>query len=114
MANNFKNAGTNGISIDPSNPTVLYTANNGTPVNSILLELDIANVGTNIANVTVLLNDVSEGTQYHIVKDAEVPVKGTLKIISGQKIVLNLGDEIHLYSNFATLDALASILEDVA
>ena len=31
MANNFKNAGTNGVSTNPS-PTVLYTANNGAPV----------------------------------------------------------------------------------
>ena len=114
MANNFKNAGTNGVSTNPASPTVLYTANNGAPVNSILLELDIANISTNTAHVTVLLNDVSAGAQYHIVKDAEVPVKGTLKIISGQKIVLNLGDEIHLYSDTGTLDALASILEDVA
>jgi hypothetical protein len=115
MANNFKNAGSSGLSTDPANPTVLYTAQNSDgPVNSILLELDIANTGTTLANVTILLNDSSAGTAYHIVKNAEVPFQGTLKVVAGQKIVLNQSDSIQIYSNSADMDALASILEDVA
>ena len=37
----------------------------------------------------------------------------TLKIVSGQKIVLNNDDKVLVYGSAATLDVVASILEDV-
>ena len=55
-----------------------------------------------------------------IIKDAPVPVGGTLKVISGQKLVLeshadNINDKIYAYSSGASaVDVITSVLEDVS
>ena len=55
-----------------------------------------------------------------IIKDAPVPVGGTLKVISGQKLVLestaaNNNDKIYAYCSSANnVDCIASVLEDVS
>ena len=55
-----------------------------------------------------------------VVKDAPVPVGGTLKVISGQKLVLesltaNVNDKIYAYASGAnSCDVIASVLEDVS
>jgi len=113
MANNFKNAGASGVSTSSGSPTTIYTSNNGTAVNSILIELDVANTGTSAVAASVLLYDTSATTSYHIVKDAPIPAGSTMKVVSGQKIVLNGDDEIRVHATAATVDVVASILEDV-
>mgnify|MGYP001030161483 FL=1 len=113
MANNFKNAFATSVSTNSASPTDVYTANNGSAVNSILIELDIANTGTSAVSVTVLVYDSSASTTYHIVKNAPVPVGSALKVVSGQKIVLNGDDKIQIYASSADVDVVASILEDV-
>jgi len=118
MANNFKNAGASGVSTSSGSPTTIYTSNNGTAVNSILIELDVANTGTSAVAASVLLydNDIGNGSSasYHIVKDAPIPAGSTMKVVSGQKIVLNGDDEIRVHATAATVDVVASILEDVS
>src|SRR6056300_904853 len=101
MANNFKNAFATSVSTNSASPTDVYTANNGSAVNSILIELDIANTGTSAVSVTVLVYDSSASTTYHIVKNAPVPVGSALKVVSGQKIVLNGDDKIQIYASSA-------------
>ena len=114
MANNFKNAGASGVSTSSGSPTTIYTSNNGTQaVNSILIELDVANTGTSAVAASVLLYDTSASASYHIVKDAPIPAGSTMKVVSGQKIVLNGDDEIRVHATAATVDVVASILEDV-
>ena len=55
-----------------------------------------------------------------VVKDAPIPVGGTLKVISGQKLVLessaaNSNDKLYAYCTSANdVDAIASVLEDVS
>ena len=55
-----------------------------------------------------------------IVKDAPVPVGGALKVISGQKLVLQsdstgVNDKIYAYSSGASAcDVIASVLQDVS
>ena len=114
MPNNFKNAGASGVSTSSGSPTTIYTSNNGTAVNSILIELDVANTGTSAVAASVLLYDTSATTSYHIVKDAPIPAGSTMKVVSGQKIVLNGDDEIRVHATAATVDVVASILEDVS
>ena len=113
MANNFKNAFATTISTDPAAPTDVYTANNGSAVNSILIELDIANTGTSAVTVTVLVRDSSASATFHIVKNAPIPVGSALKVVSGQKVVLNGNDKVQVYASAATVDVVASILQDV-
>ena len=50
---------------------------------------------------------------YHIVKDAPVPASSTLKIVAGQKIVLNSNDKVIAYASGATCDIVAGILQEV-
>jgi hypothetical protein len=114
MANNFKNAFATSVSTNSSSPTTVYTANNGSAVNSILIELDVANTGTSGVTVSVVLYDSSGTASYHIVKNAPIPSGGALKVVSGQKVVLNGNDQIRVYGSAATVDVVASILEDVA
>tara|TARA_B100001109_G_scaffold174103_1_gene142292 strand:+ start:51 stop:647 length:597 start_codon:yes stop_codon:yes gene_type:complete len=197
MANNFKNsfvsvstAGENyqsDASDSLTGPQTVYTANNGSGVNSILIELDAANTGDSAITATAFVQDTSatlgtississtsdtatvtcagahglatgmyvnvtgsstnyvngiykitktgattftyaqnssasNGTAagtitifkaFHIVKDAPIPPQSTLKIVSGQKVVLNSNDKVLVYGSAASLDVVASILEDV-
>ena len=197
MANNFKNSFVSVSSAGEyyqstatdslTGPQTVYTANNGSGVNSILIELDAANTGDSAITVTAFVQDTSatlgsitsisstsdtatvtcggahglqtgmyvnvtgsstnyvngiykitrtgattftyaqnssasNGTAagtiviykaFHIVKDAPIPPQSTLKIVSGQKIVLNNDDKVLVYGSAATLDVVASILEDV-
>ena len=55
-----------------------------------------------------------------VVRDAPVPVGGSLKVISGQKLVIesqhtNVNDKIYVSASAATsVDCIASVLEDVS
>ena len=197
MANNFKNSFVSvttagefyqsDASDSLTGPQTVYTANNGSGVNSILIELDAANTGNSAITATAFIQDTSStlgsitsisstsdtatvtcsgahglatgmyvnvtgsstnyvngiykitktgattftyaqnssasnGTAagtitifkaFHIVKDAPIPPQSTLKVVSGQKVVLNNDDKVLVYGSAATLDVVASILEDV-
>jgi hypothetical protein len=113
MANNFKNAFATSISTSSGSPTDVYTANNGLAVNSICVELDCCNTGASSVDVSVKIYDSSATTGYFLTKETPVPAGGTLKVVSGQKIVLNGDDKIQVYASAATVDVVASILEDV-
>ena len=114
MANNFKNAFATSVSTNGSSPTDVYTANNGSACNSILIELDIANTGVAAVQISVVIRDSSGSASFHLVKNAPVPVGSSLKVVSGQKIVLNGNDKVQVYATANTVDVIASVLEDVA
>jgi len=169
-------------------PQTVYTANNGSGVNSILIELDAANTGDTAITATAYIQDTSAtlgtitsvvsssdtatvtcagahglqtgmyvnvtgsttnyvngiykitrtgattftyaqnsgasngtaaGTKviykaYHIVKDVTIPASSTLKIVSGQKIVLNSNDKVYAYASAANVDLIAGILQEVS
>ena len=50
---------------------------------------------------------------YSIVKDVTIPVSSTLKIVSGQKIVLNADDKVYAYASAAHCDVIAGVLQEV-
>ena len=51
----------------------------------------------------------------YIVRDAPIPIGGALKVIAGQKLVLEATDSLIIHSSAASsVDAIASILEDVS
>ena len=120
MANNFVNSFASIVTAGEfyqsnasdasTGPQTVYTANNGSSgVNSILVELDAAN--TSSAGITVSAIVIYKA--YHIVKDAPVPSGSTLKIVAGQKIVLNSNDKVIAYASAATCDLIAGILQEV-
>ncbi len=114
MANNFKNAFATSVSTSSGSPTDVYTANNGSACNSILIELDVANTGTSAVQVSILVRDSSASASFHIVKNAPLPVGSSLKVVSGQKVVVNGNDKVQIYATANTVDVVASILEDVS
>lgn len=114
MANNFKNAFATSVSTSSGSPTDVYTANNGSACNSILIELDVSNTGTSAVQISILVRDSSANASFHIVKNAPLPVGSSLKVVSGQKVVLNGNDKVQIYATANTVDVVASILEDVS
>ena len=51
----------------------------------------------------------------YVVRDAPIPIGGALKVIAGQKLVLEATDSLIIHSSAASsIDAIASILEDVS
>ena len=107
MANDFKNAQQTSV----TSQTTVYTA--PASKDSIILELDVANVTSSAVTASVKLYDLSDGGAFaHIVKDAPIPSGSSLQVISGQKVILETGDYICVTASGAC-DVVCSILEDV-
>ena len=120
MANDFKSFTKSNIAIDSGTYSTLYTAllNKET----ILLEIDIANTTSNDITVDCKLNKNSGGTggvdDVFIIKGAPLPSGGALKVVSGQKIVMEgtaTGlDTVSVAASVASAaDCIVSLLEDV-
>ena len=81
---------------------------------SIILECDIANTTAAAIDASVVITDTSAGVSSYIVKEAPIPAGGALKVISGQKIVLEATDIIKAAASAgSSADCIVSILEDV-
>lgn len=106
MANDFKNAQQTSV----TTKTTVYTA--PASKDSIILELDVANVTSSAVTASVEIYDISDTTFAHIVKDAPIPSGSSLQVISGQKIILETGDYVCVTASGAC-DVFCSILEDV-
>ena len=123
MANDFKSFSKANIAIDSGTYSTIYTVPyTATPVESILLEVDIANTYSSDITVDVKINKNSGGTggtdDVFLVKAAPVPQGGALKAVSGQKIVMmstSTGvDTITVAASVASAaDCIVTVLEDV-
>ena len=123
MANDFKSFSKQNIAIDSGTYSTIYTVPyTATPVESILLEVDIANTYSGDITVDVKINKNSGGTggtdDIFLVKEAPVPVGGALKAVSGQKIVMMSTatgvDTITVAASVASAaDCIVTVLEDV-
>ena len=123
MANDFKSFSKANIAIDSGTYSTLYTVPYvATDMESILLEVDIANTYSADITVDVKINKNSGGTggtdDIFLVKEAPVPVGGALKAVSGQKIVMmstSTGvDTITVAASVASAaDCIVTVLEDV-
>ena len=123
MANDFKSFSKQNVAIDSGTYSTLYTVPyTATPVESILLEVDISNTSASDVTVDVKVNKNSGGTggtdDVFLVKAAPVPVGGALKAVSGQKIVMEgtaTGlDTVSVAASAASsADCIVSLLEDV-
>jgi hypothetical protein len=107
MANNFKNALARNVG---TTAVQLYQAPSSKK--AIVIELDVCN--TTLGSVTTSVYITSGGQTYYVVKNAPVPVGGSLQVVAGQKIVLTNLDSISVVSSAAaSIDVIGSILEDV-
>ena len=67
-----------------------------------------------VTGTTVTATSLNELIYAYVVRDAPIPVGGALKVIAGQKLVLEGQDSMLVTASSAnTIDAIASILEDV-
>ena len=83
-------------------------------------------LATTHANATAGTNMTITGTQHtdnsckslyfvYVVRDAPIPIGGALKVIAGQKLVIEASDKLYCTASSAnSVDAIASILEDVS
>ena len=123
MANDFKSFSKTNIAIDSGTYSTLYTVPYvSTDMESILLEVDIANTYSSDITVDVKINKNSGGTggtdDVFLVKAAPVPQGGALKAVSGQKIVMMSTatgvDTITVAASVASAaDCIVTVLEDV-
>ena len=120
MANDFKSNSKSNIAKDDVTYSTMYTAL--LDKETILLEVDIANTHSADITVDVKLNKncrASTGVDdVFIVKAAPVPQGGALKVVSGQKIVMEGSatglDTLTVAASVASAaDCIVSYLEDV-
>jgi hypothetical protein len=107
MASTFKNFTARSIGTTANavyNPT---TSN----IQSTIIGMTIANIGTTTIAVNVYLNESSANT--YLIKNALVPVGGTLVPIGGeQKLVVEQNNTLYVSSNTASsADVILSVLE---
>lgn len=104
MANTFKNYVSQQVG---TSAATIVTASTATTV----IGMTVANVTASPITVSVYI--VVSSDTYYLVKDATVPVGGSLVPIGGdQKLVLESGDSLRVISSAATsADVIASVLE---
>ena len=109
MANTFKLKTKTGASTGADTAITVYTTPSSTT--AIVLGLTLSNITTSNIEVTVNLEN-GDGDNVTIVKNAEVPAKASLEIMSGNKYVMETTDILKVQSNTAnSLDTTLSIME---
>ena len=88
----------------------LYTVPSSTT--TIILGLTLCNVHTAQVSATVEIVDTSASITSTVIKDAPIPVGGSLEIMSGNKIVVETTDVVKVSSSIADkISATMSIME---
>jgi hypothetical protein len=119
MANTFKVVNFAAEPNASGTPYVMYTAASSTT--TIVLGLILSNIHTSQVTATVRLvsdttktgatNNADNGTSV-IVKDAPIPVGGSLELMAGNKVVLETTDQITIDCSVADkLSGTLSIME---
>ena len=111
MANTFKLKNNAVMPSSAGTPDTLYTVPSSTT--TVVIGLTLANVHTSqvTASVTVIDSSNSNETS-HVVKDAPIPVGGSLEIMAGNKIILEASDIIKVDCSVADkISATLSIME---
>ena len=108
MANAFKNKIATNVG---ASEVSVYTAPADTT--ATIIGLSVANTSDDDINVSVRLTDTSESETVYLVKDAPVPVGGSLVVIgSAQKTIVETTDVLKVTSSATgSADVLISMLE---
>ncbi len=111
MANTFRLINNAVMPSSAGTPDTLYTV--GSSKTSVILGLTLCNVHTAQVTVTVTITD-NESTDIvsTLIKNAPIPVGGSLEIMSGNKIVLETTDSILVDCSVADkVSATMSVME---
>lgn len=110
MANTFKLVNNAVMSSVADTTDVLYTVPSSTT--TIILGLTLCNVHTAQVSATVEIVDTSASVTSTVIKNAPIPVGGSLEIMSGNKIVVETTDVVKVSSSVADkISATMSIME---
>ena len=117
MANVFKVKTNGSMPATAGTPLALYTV--PASKTAVVLGLVLCNNGTSAIDVDVkLVSDTSDSETNEtvfVVKDAPLPVGGSLEVLSGGKVVLQTTDVLQIDSNTSgQVDATLSIMESDA
>ncbi len=110
MANTFKVKTSDGSSVNANTDMTIYTCPASTQ--TTIIGMSIANIASSQITVDVKLEN-NDGDNIFIIKDAPVPVGGTLIPVGGdQKLVMEASDVLKVQSDTAnSADTALSILE---
>ena len=110
MANTFKVKTKDGSSVNANTDMTIYTCPASTQ--TTIIGMSIANIASSQITVDVKLEN-NDGDNIFIIKDAPVPVGGTLIPVGGdQKLVMEASDVLKVQSDTAnSADTALSILE---
>ena len=110
MANNFKLYTFDGSSTAANTAMAVYTAPAATT--TVVLGLTISNTtASTLVFIDVKINN-ADGDEVFLVKGAPVPQGSSIEIMSGNKITLETGDGIIVYSNtLNSVDTIVSVME---
>jgi hypothetical protein len=109
MANTFKLKTFDGSNTASNSPMSVYTAPAST--STVIVGLTISNTTQFLVFINVKINNV-DGDEVFLVKGAPVPQGGSIEIMNGNKIVLESGDSVVVYSNTAnSVDTIVSVME---
>ena len=110
MAQDFERSYASSISNSSGSPTTLVTSNS----DDAIVSIRCVNKHTTAVNVTVLIS--SGGTDYYVIKDAPLPLGGSLELIdSGSKIVIQSADVLKAYADTASaVDVLVSYVDAIS
>ena len=110
MANTFKLVNNAVMSTVAGTSDPLYTVPSSKT--TIILGLTLCNVHTAQVLVTVEIVDTSASVTSTVIKNAPIPVGGSLEIMSGNKIVVETTDVVKVSSSVADkISATMSIME---
>jgi len=115
MANTFKLKTFDGSSTAASTDMDVYTGQASTA--TTIIGMSIANIATSqiLVSVKIISNtvDVETNTDAFLIKDAPIPVGGSLVVVGGdQKLVIQDTDVVRVTSDTAnSADTVMSILE---
>tara|TARA_R100000231_G_scaffold3944_4_gene6798 strand:+ start:63 stop:404 length:342 start_codon:yes stop_codon:yes gene_type:complete len=111
MANTFKLKNNAVMPSSAGTPDTLYTVPSSTT--TVVIGLTLANVHTSQVTTSVTVIDSSNSNETsHVVKNAPIPVGGSLEIMGGNKIILEASDIIKVDCSVADkISATLSIME---
>ena len=103
MANTFRVISHDVMPASSGTPEDLYTAPTSPSTTAVVLGMVLANVHSSQVTTSVKLTSTTSGggrtaqnTTTFLLKDAPIPVGGSLEILAGNKVVLEAGDGIEI------------------
>jgi len=111
MAQDFERFLQQNISNSSGSPTTLRSAADS---DDAIIGIRCTNTSGTSVDVTVYVENSS--TTYHIIKDAPIPVGGSLELIDGgSKVVLQSGDAVKAYASASSaVDIILSVVDTIS